>query len=109
MHAFTDEYIFANPFELLAYIKNASYVVTDSFHGTVFAIKYQVPFAVFIRDSNKEKITDLLEKYNLNNRIVSSIKDLESVITRKLNPNLSELKERYKHEAIEYLSNNLKL
>lgn len=109
MQAFTDEYIFADPFELLAYIKKASYVVTDTFHGAVFAIKYQVPFAVFIRDSNKEKLTDLLEKYNLNNRIVSSIKDLESVITRKLNPNLSELKERYKHEAVEYLSNNLKL
>ena len=109
MQAFTDEYIFADPFELLAYIKKAAYVVTDTFHGAVFAIKYQVPFAVFIRDSNKEKLTDLLVKYNLNDRIVSCINDLESVISRKLNPNLIELKERYKHEAIEYLSSNLKL
>jgi hypothetical protein len=40
-----DKNISANPFEILGYVKNARYVVTDTFHGSVFSIKYKKPFA----------------------------------------------------------------
>ena len=36
--SFTDLYVNVDPFTLLAYIKNADYVITDTFHGTVFSI-----------------------------------------------------------------------
>lgn len=58
--AFTDEYICVDPFTMLAYFINADYVITDTFHGTVFSIKYQIPFTTIIRESNKEKLSDLL-------------------------------------------------
>src|SRR5690606_3808547 len=33
------------PFEWLGYFKNASYVLTSTFHGTIFSLKYQKNFA----------------------------------------------------------------
>ena len=39
-HKFCDVSIYPNPFEVLAIIKKARYVVTDTFHGTVFSIKF---------------------------------------------------------------------
>lgn len=45
---------------MLAYFINADYVITDTFYGTVFSIKYQIPFATIFRESNKEKLSDLL-------------------------------------------------
>ena len=37
------------PGEWLSYIKNASYVVTNSFHGMVFSLTYRRPFTAFKR------------------------------------------------------------
>lgn len=84
---FCDMYISADPFELLAYIKNADYIVTDTFHGTVFSIKLNRPFATILRSSegnkygNTEKLTSLLGKFNLMNRRVDTIENLEKIIT----------------------------
>ncbi len=84
---FCDMYISADPFELLAYIKNADYVVTDTFHGTVFSIKLNRPFATILRSSegnrygNTEKLTSLLSKFKLISRKVDSIENLEEIIT----------------------------
>ena len=33
-----------SPFEVLAYFRQASYIITDTFHGTIFSIKYNKPF-----------------------------------------------------------------
>lgn len=84
MQGFTDEYVCVDPFTMLAYFKHADYVVTDTFHGTVFSIKYQVPFATIIRDSNKEKLSDLLEKFDVMDRKVEKLSNLDSIITQSL-------------------------
>ena len=78
--SFCDVCIQASPLEVLAYIKRADYVVTDTFHGTVFSIKYQVPFATLIRDSNKQKLGDLLQRFQLGNRRVTQLSDMESIV-----------------------------
>nr|WP_317282141.1 polysaccharide pyruvyl transferase family protein [uncultured Sellimonas sp.] len=69
-------HINANPFEFLGYIKNADFILTDTFHGTVFSIKYNINFATIIRESNKQKLTDLLERFELQER---SLKDLREI------------------------------
>ena len=38
------------PHEFVWLIKNASYICTDSFHGSVFSFLYGRPFAVFVRE-----------------------------------------------------------
>lgn len=102
--SFTDEYRCVDPFKMLAYFKNADYVVTDTFHGTVFSIKYQVPFVTLIRDSNSNKLSDLLNKFNLGYRSVS-IDDIELVLNQELaTSDISACLEKSRTEAIEYLN-----
>ena len=48
------------PFELLKVFKKASFVITDTFHGTIFSVRYSNKFAVLLRDSNKNKLFDLV-------------------------------------------------
>ncbi|MBQ1183877.1 MAG: polysaccharide pyruvyl transferase family protein [Clostridia bacterium] len=39
----------AGPREFVEYIKNATFVCTDSFHGTAFSINFNIPFFAFER------------------------------------------------------------
>ena len=95
-----DKNIAPDPFEVLGYFKNADYIVTDTFHGTVLSIKYQKKFATIVRSQNKEKLSDLLTFFELTDRIVdetySNIKqillekyDYESVIKKIENERVS--------------------
>ena len=75
-----DDVVVPHPFEVLAYFKNASYVVTDTFHGSVFSIKYNKSFATIIRGMNSNKLTHLLEQFGLEKRIIRNTKDLPSIM-----------------------------
>lgn len=107
--AFTDEYVCVDPFTMLAYFKNADYVITDTFHGTVFSIKYQIPFATIIRESNKEKIIDLLDVFDLSRRKVSNIYELENIFSEKLdNEEILKVIHKCTSKSLTYLSKELK-
>lgn len=72
--------ISANAFELLAYVKNSVCVVTDTFHGTVFSIKYNKKFVSLIRQSNKNKLGGLLGQFGLLSRSVDDLDRLEEIL-----------------------------
>ena len=61
------------PSDFLNLIRNAEYIFTDSFHGSVFSIIYNKQFLVFNRYSDKSKhsknsrITTLCENLGINN------------------------------------------
>ena len=106
--SFTDLYVNVDPFTLLAYITNADYVITDTFHGTVFSIKYQIPFATLIRPSNIEKLSDLLEKFGLSSRTVNDANNIKDVCTEEIDKlNILKLLKTYRESAITYLKDNL--
>ena len=61
-------YVYSGPETFVSLIKNASCVVSNSFHGTVFAMIYHVPFKVIDRpDGLNVRMHDLLERYNTRN------------------------------------------
>lgn len=72
-----DEYILVPPLEMLAYFKKADFVITDTFHGTVFSAKYNVPFATLVRDNNMQKLKDLTSRLHLDDRVMDSFADLQ--------------------------------
>lgn len=101
---FCDEYVAATPMEVLACVKHADYVITDTFHGTVFSIKYQVPFAALVRESNRQKLEDLLKSFDLLHRSVTELNRLESVLEVPVDgTHVRALMERYQWEAEQYL------
>lgn len=45
-----DNVVSAGPSQFVEYVKNASFVCTDSFHGTAFSLNYNIPFYTFERN-----------------------------------------------------------
>lgn len=68
----TPEYYTYDPAEVLYVIKNAEYVLTDSFHGSVFSILFHKNFFVFNRNeggaSMNSRLDTLLGKFKLEDR-----------------------------------------
>lgn len=101
---FCDEYILASPLEVLAYMKHADYVVTDTFHGSVFSIKYQIPFATIIRESNQQKLSDLLHRFHLDDRRLLQLSELENTLCAPIDrDSVKALLNRYQADARKYL------
>lgn len=80
-----NEHDTAGPMDFLGLIRNAKYVLTNSFHGTIFSIVFGKQFYVFPVDniqsefSKNQRITDLLGKLGLNNRFKPNADDINSL------------------------------
>lgn len=61
----------SSPEEFIWYIKNASGIVTTSFHGTIFSLLYDKPFmSVGLDATHKDRVYQLLKELNVINRYV---------------------------------------
>jgi hypothetical protein len=60
----------ASPYEFVALLKSARLVMTSTFHGTMFSIKYGIPFMTFRTGGAKRKFDPLLEALGLEWRIL---------------------------------------
>lgn len=100
---FCDEYHVVNGFEVLGYIKAADYVITDTFHGAVFSIKYGKKFAAIIRDSNREKLGDLLFRFGCEQAILEAVDGIDKVLTtNSICDNTLRIRSEYE-SAVNYL------
>lgn len=76
------EYIFLRPFEFLDVIKNAEFVVTNSFHGTAFSVNFNKQFIAVGKSNYNSRMKSLLKMFDLEDRFVS-LKEKESSISLK--------------------------
>lgn len=105
----------SGPREFIGLIKDAEFVITDSFHACVLCMIFEKPFAVLERNKAGEKgnmnsrIYDFLEEYHLENQLLTE-KDLKNM------QEISQIDFTYAHEhwakrreeSLEYLRNALK-
>lgn len=80
-----DQNVVLTPFEVLALFRDADAVVTDTFHGSIFAMKARRNFATLIRaksawGSNSNKVGFLLQQFGLESRIALRAEDLRLVL-----------------------------
>ena len=79
------------PSEFVNYIRNAAYVCTDSFHGTVFSLINNTKFFTFERFNKKSKMStnsrihSLLKIVDLEDRLLVGNESVEDAIERKIN------------------------
>ena len=68
-----EEIMTAGPSEFVGLFANAEFVVTNSFHGTVFSINFSKPFYSVIKSqhSTNSRLTSILRKLSLEDRILS--------------------------------------
>lgn len=87
----------ANPFEFVNLIRNAEYVVTTSFHATVFSIIYNKKFFVIPHIKTGSRISNLLSKLKINDRIYNSLEEFKNV-DYNFETNFQKVEERLKIE-----------
>ena len=94
------------PLEFLDLIYNSKYVITNSFHGTVFSIIFNKDFnTVALNDGEDGRIINLLHRLQLDNRIVN-IGERINEITDNYN-NVNKIIENDRVDSINFLSNAL--
>ena len=92
----------AGPSEFVSYIKNASFVCTDSFHGTAFSLNFNVPFYTFERnygnaDKQSARIQSILNMVSLQERYEPyEIKDCFDISFEGVNCVLKKEREKAK-------------
>lgn len=109
-HKWCDYNVNVDPISLLAYFKNASEVITDTFHGAVMSLITGAKFAVKTRESNHLKLYNLLKEYGVTDRIFTDWDKLEDTLNtdmdyNKINPEI----ERRRAESMKHLDNMLNI
>lgn len=56
--------------EFLGLVRDAKFVVTNSFHGMIMAVHYQRPFVVFSREQCNRKIEEVLALFGLSENLL---------------------------------------
>lgn len=99
------------PSQWLRGFKDAEFVITDSFHGTVFSILYNKPFiAIGNERRGMSRFSSLLRMFGLETRLVQ---DLTPDTARKLLeqsidwPQVNVVLERERVKALSFLKDNL--
>lgn len=103
-----NKYMILNPFELLNCFYNADFVITDTFHGTIFSAKFSKKFAILIRDSNRNKLKDLVSRIDIDNHVINDFSNLDSIY--KISHDKDKMKEFEtisRDDSIKYLKENL--
>ncbi len=86
-----------SPGEFLSYIKHAKFVVTDSFHGTVFSTIFNRQYVDILPKLTGTRISSFLEMLGLEHRILTDLNDFgwteQSIDYNKVLPILEQEKE----------------
>lgn len=97
-----------HPFEVFKVFQNAEFVITDTFHGTIFSAKYAKKFAVLIRDSNRNKLMDLVTRLGLHQHLISTTEDLERAYEKEAeSTSVEDIFERERTRTNRYLRENI--
>ena len=86
----------ATPYDLVELISKARFVLTDSFHGTAFAINLNIDFMSISHATNPERVKHLCKELGLMNRIIDENETsctLERINYASVNGKLNRLRE----------------
>ena len=93
-----------SPFEWLNLIKNASYVVTNMYHGTIFSLKFKKKIALQVTPYRKNKIETLINIFGLEELVLRDDNNIAQIFEKNVNYNEIHKKiDRYKKESMKYL------
>ena len=104
----TDDMIMPDPRQWLAGFANAKYVITDSFHGTVFSIIFNKPFiSISNSDRGATRFRSLLKIFSLEDRLLTSLDEINhQLIIKPINYDLvNNLLEIERKKSVSYLTN----
>lgn len=99
----------ASPQEFLSLFKNAKFVVTTSFHGTVFSVINEIPFYTLKFNSKVDlRASGLLNSVGLTERHINTVEDINEldIDFTEAKSNLTELRTRSENYLLQSLNEN---
>ena len=98
------ETLYTDIFGFLGVIKNADYMMTNTFHGTLFALILEKEFAVF---SNKNsKVEDIINKFQFKDRDGINVEDLNEIFDNNVDyEKINKLKLMHRRKSLDFLEN----
>ncbi len=94
----------------LHYLSNASYIITDSFHGASMALIFNKPFIMFANHKRGyTRFLTLAHLFDIKNRLVDSSSEIsdELLFAMPNFANINEVINQEKQNALDWLSNAL--
>ena len=89
---------------------SAQFVVTDSFHGCVFSIIFNIPFLVIgNNDRGLARFNSLLKLFNLTDRLITDVSNIDHIkLANEINWNdVNKILEQKRGYAISFLNKSL--
>ena len=93
--------------EIMPYFSHADFIITDTFHGSIFSVKTHSKFCTIVRNGkngNNNKLVDLLRRLNKEEVIVDSLDKIEELYDAALDyTDIDKIIEREKSKTRDYL------
>ncbi|MDR1730367.1 MAG: polysaccharide pyruvyl transferase family protein [Prevotellaceae bacterium] len=99
-----------SPCDFLSLFQNASLIVTNSFHGTAFALNFERLFFSIINDkmSSDDRMFSLLQEVDAENQAIKCNSEISDISLEMDYEAVSKKLQEKRDSSIEYLRNNIK-
>lgn len=96
--------------EFIKGVQHANFVITDSFHGTVFSIIFNKPFiSIANKGRGLTRFTTLLKTFNLESRLILPNEELPINALEEINwCEVNSILQRKKEESLDFIIKSLK-
>lgn len=98
------------PREWVEKIKGAGLLITDSYHGILFALRMQIPFLAYCEELDRSpRLSDLSVRFGLDSRILKNPDDLNDIPDDLLwqPETISPMMRQHIDQSLDYLSTSL--
>lgn len=105
-----EDYIYPSIEDWIGSFSAADFIITDSFHGTVFSIIFNKPFISIVnKERGASRFNSFLSQLNLTSRMVSDIGDInDNLINSKIDyNNINNKIIELRGKSLDYLENSL--
>lgn len=95
-------------FQMLSYFLNADYILTDSFHATVFSIIFNKKFKDILPNETSTRIISILKLVGLEDRILKDYNDFDSIDKEINYGGINNILSKERKKSIKALENAIK-
>ncbi|WP_029071011.1 polysaccharide pyruvyl transferase family protein [Kandleria vitulina] len=101
------------PKEFLELFLNASFVVTNSYHGLIFSINFNIPFVLYHRETDNKwkdhenRMNGILDMFNLNERYLYYNNHIKNNFINLNYDSINDKLHSLTNESLKYLKNSL--
>ncbi len=93
--------------DFLWYVKNAKFVITNSYHGTIFSILFERPFYTFVVETMRSRIDTLIEIAGIENRVIETPFFINQVVEEIDFNRIKRKIEKEKKQSLQYIKTAL--